>query len=102
MLKFNNSAAGRFRAVALLEGISFLFLLFVAMPLKYWAGMPLLVKYTGWAHGILFVLYVVSLLEVSLKLRWSLLVTALAFLASLLPFGTFIMDAKLFKKPARS
>ena len=98
MKKFADSPLCRFRAVALLEGVSFLVLLFIAMPLKYMADMPLLVKYTGWAHGVLFVMYVVSLLEVSLKLRWSFLTMCLAFVASLVPFGTFIMDAKLLSK----
>lgn len=100
MVKFMNSATGRFRVIALLEGLSFLVLLFIAMPLKYWAGMPLLVKWVGWAHGLLFVLYVLSLLEVSLKLGWSWLTTAFAFVASLLPFGTFVLDARLFRKSA--
>ena len=48
---------GRFRAVALAEGLSFVVLLFIAMPLKYALGLPLAVKYVGWAHGLLFVLY---------------------------------------------
>lgn len=100
MIRFVNSAKARFRAVAFLEGISFLLLLFIAMPLKYWAGMPLLVKWVGWAHGLLFVMYVFTLVEVSLKLGWSFITSLLAFVASLLPFGTFLMDARLFRKPA--
>ncbi len=55
MLK--NTPLNRFRAIALLEGLSFVLLLFIAMPLKYLAGMPLGVKVVGWAHGMLFVLY---------------------------------------------
>lgn len=47
--------------------ISFLVLLFVAMPLKYAAGIPEAVKYTGWAHGILFILYVAFLADVFLN-----------------------------------
>lgn len=95
-----NSALGRFRAIALLEGISFLVLLFIAMPLKYGMGMAEAVKYTGWAHGVLFVLYVVALLEVTLKLRWSIVAAFLAFVASLVPFGTFILDKQLLKNKA--
>ncbi len=98
MKKQADASLARFRMIALLEGISFLVLLFVAMPLKYFADMPLAVKYTGWAHGVLFVLYVFSLIEVALKLRWSLLTVFIAFVASLVPFGTFVLDAQLLKK----
>ena len=86
---------GRFRAVALLEGLSFVVLLFVAMPLKYLAGQPLGVKLVGWAHGVLFMLYLLALLEVWVARRWSLARVAGAFMASLLPFGTFVLDARL-------
>ncbi|WP_224998939.1 DUF3817 domain-containing protein [Cesiribacter sp. SM1] len=97
-MKYFDSALSRFRTIALLEGWSFIILLFVAMPLKYGADMPMLVKYTGWAHGFLFVLYVVTLLEAAVKMRWSIVTVFLAFAASLVPFGTFVMDAKLLKK----
>lgn len=102
MKKYTDSALGRFRGIALLEGLSFLLLLFIAMPLKYWAGMPEAVKLTGWAHGVLFVLYVLSLLEVTLKQRWSIWTALLAFIASLIPFGTFVLDAQFLKKQARA
>ncbi len=85
----------RFRAIALLEGLSFVLLLFIAMPLKYLAGMPLGVKLVGWAHGMLFVLYLLLLSEVAVAHRWSLVRVVGAFLASLLPFGTFVLDARL-------
>ncbi len=86
---------GRLRAVALLEGVSFLVLLFIAMPLKYLAGMPLAVKMVGWAHGLLFVLYLLALVEVAVAHRWSLVRIVGAFIASLVPFGTFVLDARL-------
>lgn len=98
MKKTADAALERFRLIALLEGISYLVLLFIAMPLKYGADMPLPVKYTGWAHGVLFVLYLVFLLEVTIKLRWSLLTAFIAFVASLIPFGTFVLDKQLLKK----
>lgn len=85
----------RFRIVALYEGISFLVLLLIAMPLKYKFGIPEPVKYVGWAHGVLFVLYVVALAQVFFTERWSLLKAVFAFLASLVPFGTFILDKRL-------
>ncbi|AKJ07640.1 integral membrane protein [Archangium gephyra] len=85
----------RFRAIALLEGLSFVLLLFIAMPLKYLAGIPLGVKMVGWAHGMLFVLYLLLLVEVAVVHRWPLVRILGAFIASLLPFGTFVLDARL-------
>ena len=86
---------GRFRAVAIIEGVSYLLLLGVAMPLKYFAGFPEAVLAVGWAHGVLFVLYLVSLGEVSLARRWRPVRILGAFVASLVPFGTFVLDAQL-------
>lgn len=86
---------GRFRAIALIEGVSYLLLLAVAMPLKYIAGFPEAVLAVGWAHGVLFVLYLVSLAEVSFSRRWRLVRIFGAFVASLIPFGTFVLDAQL-------
>lgn len=85
----------RFRIIGILEGISYLILLFIAMPLKYLADMPLPVKYTGWAHGVLFVLFGIALLQVWYVRRWSFLKVVGAFIASLLPFGTFVLDKRL-------
>ncbi|MBL0911810.1 MAG: DUF3817 domain-containing protein [Bacteroidia bacterium] len=86
------TADGRFRTIALIESLSFLFLLFVAMPLKYGAGMPLFVKYAGWAHGLLFILYFFMLIDVYISDRWPLKQAFLAGLASVLPFGCFIFE----------
>jgi len=80
------------RYTALAEGTSFLLLVGVAMPLKYFAGMPLAVKYTGWAHGGLFVLLCLLLLLVMLCARWSLGRGALVFAAALVPLGPFLLD----------
>ena len=88
-----------FRITALLEGISFLVLLGIAMPLKYYFEQPEPVKIVGMAHGVLFVLYVILLLVVHLKYKWSISKTVLAFIASFLPFGTFIADYKMFRDP---
>lgn len=95
---FLQSPIGRLRIIAFLEGVSFLFLLGVAMPLKYMAGMPLPVRISGMAHGIFFILFVFALIDTRMSLRWTAGRTALAFLASLLPFGTFVLDARLLKK----
>lgn len=86
---------GRLRFVGVLEGISYLLLLGIAMPLKYFADYPLAVTLTGAIHGILFVLFVGALAQVTWKYRWSIKKVAGAFIASILPFGTFVLDSKL-------
>ncbi|PCC70604.1 integral membrane protein [Nannocystis exedens] len=90
-----NTEIGRFRLVSLLEGISFLVLLGIAMPLKYAAGIPEAVRYVGWAHGLLFVLFILALLSASTAARWSLAKTAGAFIASVIPFGAFVLERRL-------
>jgi len=85
------------RIIAFLEGVSFIVLLGIAMPIKYYYDNPDAVKIVGMAHGILFVLYSINLLIVHLKLKWSYVKTFGAFIASLIPFGTFYADKKWFK-----
>lgn len=89
------SSLSLFRKVAVAEGISYVLLIFVAMPLKYWADMPLAVKYTGWAHGLLFVLYGAFLIMAWQEQKWKFGKVVLIFVASLLPFAPFIVDKRL-------
>ena len=93
-----NTPLKRLHIIGLLEGFSSLVLFFIAMPLKYFMDMPLAVKYTGWAHGVLFVLYIVALLHAAFVYRWSLVKIALGFVASVVPFGPFVYDAWVVKK----
>jgi integral membrane protein len=86
-----------FRIIALLEGVSFLVLLFIAMPLKYMMNQPVPVRITGMVHGILFIAFVFYLMLVKSELKWPTKKTLIAFAASLLPFGTFVLDAKVLK-----
>ena len=81
-----------FRKVALAEGISFLVLLFIAMPLKYFASIPIAVTIVGGLHGLLFVAFIVLAWETrnEYKRNWTWL--GKGFLASILPFGTFVME----------
>jgi integral membrane protein len=88
---------GRLRIIALLEGISFLLLLGIAMPLKYMAGQPGAVRMVGMAHGLLFILYVFYVIRIQADVKWSVKQTVLALVASVVPFGTFYADAKLFR-----
>ncbi|MES2660561.1 MAG: DUF3817 domain-containing protein [Verrucomicrobiota bacterium] len=87
------TAVGRMRAVGMLEGVSFLLLMGVAMPLKYFAGMPEAVKYTGWIHGVLFIVYCLAILAALAGGKIPFRHSVLAFVASLIPFGPFIFDA---------
>lgn len=86
---------GRLRLIAILEGISFLVLLGIAMPLKYIAGQPEAVKIFGWAHGVLFILFCVALAIVFRVARWPIWRAALVFVAALIPFGPFLIDSRL-------
>lgn len=99
---FLTTALGRFRLIAIAEGISYLFLLGIAMPLKYFAGMPDVVKYAGWVHGLLFILFMFALAEVTIKRKWTLFKALRGFVASLIPFGTFMFDRELKKEAARA
>jgi integral membrane protein len=85
------------RLVGTLEGLSFLLLLFVAMPLKYMMGNPILVKYVGMGHGVLFIAFLAVLFIVCEKQKWSLSVFLMGLVASILPFGPFVFDAKVKK-----
>lgn len=88
----------RLRTIAILEGISFIVLLFIAMPLKYFAGIPIAVRLVGSLHGVLFVSLVFSLAEMKGKHDWEIAKLVRVFVASLLPFGTFFIDRELKKE----
>lgn len=85
------------RILGLVEGLSFLMLLFVAMPLKYVWGNPILVKYVGMGHGILVIAFIMLLFIVCERKKWSLTMFIAGLAAAILPFGTFIFDRKLKK-----
>ena len=85
------------KILAILEGISYLLLLGICMPLKYYFGIPEPTRPVGMAHGALFVAYCVWVIIVAFDKKWSLTVIFYSLLASLLPFGTFVADKKYFK-----
>ncbi len=89
-----------FRMTALAEGTSFLVLLFIAMPMKYFMGMPLAVRVAGSIHGLLFLLYVGQLARLRTTYQWDNRFVIQAFVASILPFGTFLFDKYLREKEA--
>jgi integral membrane protein len=88
------------RVVALLEGSSFLVLLFIAMPLKYLAGFPLAVRITGMVHGLLFLMFLAALYRAASERDWSSRRWFLAFVSSIVPFGTFVFDRSLRREIA--
>ena len=89
--------ARAFKWISLIEGISFLILLGIAMPMKYVMGQPLAVTYVGWAHGILFIVYIYVVFPTARSLNWEFGRTFFALLASILPFGPFIFDRNIKK-----
>ena len=90
----------RFRFVSLAEGVSYLALLGVAMPLKYAAGMPMAVSVAGMVHGLLFVAFVMSLFAVATADQWRMKRSAIAMVAALLPFGAFWLERRLRRSMA--
>ncbi len=86
---------GQFRLIGFIEGISYLVLLFIAMPMKYIYENPVPVKIVGMTHGVLFIIFIILLLAAAQKHSWSFKFNSLLFIASLVPFGTFFTDKKL-------
>ena len=99
-----------FRTIAFVEGLTTIALFLVAMPLKYWFGNPALVPPVGWVHGVAWLAYLVAMLVCLPGRGFSLLGWVRTFLASLIPFGTFLNDpyvrrherSRLVEAPARS
>ncbi len=89
------SVINRFRLVGLVEGSSLLILLFIAMPLKYWAGLPEVVTVVGSIHGAFFIGYILFTLYTTFKVRWSLLWLISAVAVAFIPFGNMVLDKRL-------
>ncbi|MBL1261732.1 MAG: DUF3817 domain-containing protein [Thiotrichaceae bacterium] len=89
-----------FRLISLIEGISLLVLLFIAMPLKYQFGISEAVWYAGITHGMLFLTYMVMSLVTSHQQQWPVIKWLLIFLAGIVPLGFVAVDKKLKKELA--
>jgi len=85
----------RLRSIALIEGFSFLLLLFVSMPLKYYMGMRGFSFYVGALHGALFVIYIFIALDNIARQRLNIIQFIRVIIASVIPFGTFFNDSML-------
>jgi integral membrane protein len=90
-----SSPLGRLRVVGMIEGASFLLLLGVAMPLKYLLGQPQMVSLVGAAHGGLWLAYIAAVIDVRLSVGWGWRRVTQALVASVLPFGPFVLEPSL-------
>ena len=96
-LLLNLTSMKLFRFLAFLEGLSYLLLLFIAVPIKYTLGDPTYVKLLGMPHGILFVAYIGFSLFMKVQRNWDFKTLVLVLVASVLPFGTFYIDKKYLR-----
>jgi integral membrane protein len=95
------STIGKLRVWALLEGLSLILLIMVAVPLKYGMNIPEPTRYIGAAHGGLFIFYSIWLAVAAFEYRWPLKWLILCFIAAFVPFGTLWADKAYFKAEAR-
>jgi integral membrane protein len=95
---FSNTFS-RFRLISFVEGFSYLLLVFIAMPLKYFAGIPMAVKIVGMAHGVLFILFILALFLAKIKYKWHTGLTFQLFVYSLIPFGFILIEKALKNLP---
>lgn len=98
MVALVKTSLGRLRIIGFIEGISFLLILFVTMPLKYFYSMGEPNKVIGMVHGLLFVLYIYAVMQASFDKKWSFKKSFIAIIASIIPFGTFWADKKYFRE----
>lgn len=87
-----------FKIVSLLEGISYILLLFVAVPIKYIQGNPEYVKLLGMPHGLLFVAYIILAIMLKYELEWKNKNFIIICLLSVLPLGTFFVNKFITKE----
>lgn len=97
-----NHMINLYRKTAIIEGISYLILLFVAMPIKYIFDIPEPVKYFGWIHGVLFLFYMAVLIIAAVNYKWSIKRIVIYIIGSVLPFVPFILDKNLKKEYAQA
>jgi len=99
MIDLFKTKIGRLRIIAILEGISLLILIFIAVPLKYGFDDPAFVKMMGPIHGSLFLLFLFNTLSVGVEQNWKFKETTWkVLLACIIPFGTFYIDRKILSK----
>ncbi|MES2727700.1 MAG: DUF3817 domain-containing protein [Bacteroidota bacterium] len=97
MIHLFKTKIGRLRIIGMLEGISLLTLLFIAMPMKYIFYNPDGSKLIGPIHGALFLLFIINTLSVGVEQNWKAKTTWKVLLACIIPFGTFYIDKKILR-----
>lgn len=98
MINLLKTQLGRLRLVGYMEGTSLILLLFAAVPLKYFAGNPVLVRAIGPVHGLLFLWFIFNALSVGVEQHWKFRETTWKVLiACIIPFGTFYVDKHILK-----
>ena len=95
-----NDTFSRFRIISIIEGLSYLILVFIAMPLKYMFDYPIAVKVVRMGHGVLFILFFFALVMAMNRYKWKFLGFQL-FVYSLLPFGFILIEKIIMKNPAK-
>jgi len=86
-----------FRVISFLEGLSYLLLLFVAVPIKYFGENESFVKILGMPHGLLFIAYLILAIMLNYELEWKSKTFWMILAASVIPFGTFYIDRKYLR-----
>ena len=89
------AALTRFRVLAYVVGVGLLLLVLVAMPLKYLADRPTLVEVIGPLHGFLYMVYLVTAVDLAFRARWSPVRTVLVMLAGTVPFVSFVAERRV-------
>jgi integral membrane protein len=90
-----SAALTRYRVMAYVVGVLLLVLVFVAMPLKYFADMPLMVAIVGPLHGFLYMVYLVTAFDLAVRAKWPFGRTVLVLLAGTVPVMTFVAEHKV-------
>jgi integral membrane protein len=98
MTQLFKTKTGWLRIIAFLEGVSLIALVFIAVPIKYMAGNPAMVKTLGPIHGAIFLLFLINALSVGIEHNWKLNTWFKVVLACFIPFGTFYIDSKILSK----
>jgi integral membrane protein len=88
----------RYRIMALVTGTLLVVLVFVAVPLNWWAHMHGPVAVVGTAHGFLFMVYLVTALDLGVRRRWPLLRLGLVMIAGTIPFASFVAERKVTRE----
>jgi len=102
MIESLKTNLSRLRLMGILEGSSLLVLLFICVPMKHLAGMPIGSEIIGPIHGVFFILYIIFLFQAKSELNWPWGKTVIAIVGCLLPFGTFYVNAKILPHSAKS